>query len=59
MSKKSNAQKSFNAAGVFTFETLWEELQKHVDFSKLTGKQIGEIMNFGYAQKKYGVLHAE
>lgn len=59
MTKKSNAEKAFKAAGGFTFETLWNELQKYVDFSKLTGKQIGEIMNFGYDQKEYGVLHAE
>lgn len=59
MSKKTNAEKAFNAAGIATFETLWNVLQEYVDFSKLTGAQIGQIMNFGYAQKEYGVTHAD
>lgn len=57
MSKKTNAEKAFNAAGIATFETLWNVLQEYVDFSKLTGAQIGKIMNFGYAQKKGTAKH--
>lgn len=59
MSKKTNAEKAFKAAGYSTFETLWNVLQNYVDFDKLTGAQIGQIMNFGYAQKEYGETHAD
>lgn len=47
------AAEQFNV-GPSTFDAIIKKLAGFVDLSKLTSKQIGAIIAFGYNQKQYG-----
>lgn len=51
--KLNAAQRASNYSGR-TFDEIIKTLSKYTDLSKLTGKQIGELVNAMYASKEIG-----
>lgn len=51
--KFNSAQRASNYSGR-TFDEIIKTLSKYTDLSKLTGKQIGELVNAMYASKEIG-----
>lgn len=56
MTKRQHAEKAFTAAGWWTFEKLWDVVNKELDCSRLTGPQIGQIMDLCYHQHETGKI---
>lgn len=52
--RKLNAAKRASRYNGKTFDDILKVLEKFTDLDKLTGKQIGELINAMYAQKEYG-----
>lgn len=52
--RKLNAAKKASRYSGKTFDDILKVLEKFTDLDKLTGKQIGELINAMYAQKEYG-----
>lgn len=52
--RKINAARKVATVGSATFDAILKVLNEYTDLDKLTGKQIGELIDAMYAQKEYG-----